>query len=263
MKKILVTNDDGVHAPGITALAEALSPLGDVTVVAPATEMSATSHSLTLTRPLHVERLADRVYSVDGTPTDCVYLALYEIVGRDTDLVVSGINWGWNLGDDITYSGTVAAALEGTLLGCPSFAISQERSKRMRYGRAAAFARVLAERVLHHGLPRDVYLNVNVPARPVHGVVFAGQGKRIYHDGVSAVPGQGGRTTYRIGGYPEWDEQPGSDFAAFRAGNITITPLRVDLTDRGTMARLRRWRLEVPRARPTRARAKPARSRRS
>lgn len=244
--KILVTNDDGVRAPGLAALAEALRPLGEVTVVAPAAEMSATAHALTLTRPLRVKRLSKGVYSVDGTPTDCVYLALYEIVGRDAALVASGVNWGWNLGDDITYSGTVAAALEGTLLGCPSFAVSQERSGRPAFGRAAAFARTLARRILEEGLPKDVYLNVNVPARRIRGVAFAAQGKRIYHDGVSATPGQGGKTTYRIGGYPEWDEQPGSDIAAFRAGCITITPLRVDLTDRKAISRLSRWTLPVP-----------------
>lgn len=248
-----MTNDDGVHAPGITALAAALAPLGSVTVVAPATEMSATSHSLTLARPLRVERISENVFSVDGTPTDCVYLALYQILGRDTDLVVSGVNHGWNLGDDITYSGTVAAALEGTLLGCPSFAMSQERAKTMRFGRAAAFARHLAERILDSGLPRDVYLNVNVPSRRIRGVALAHQGKRIYHEGVSAVPGQSGKHNYRIGGYVEWVDQPGSDVAAFRAGYVTITPLRVDLTDRRAMTRLARWRLAVPGVRRARS----------
>lgn len=245
--RILVTNDDGVGAPGITALAAAMSGLGNVTVVAPATEMSATSHSLTLRRPLRVKKHDEGIYSVDGTPTDCVYLAVFQILERKVDLVVSGINWGWNLGDDITYSGTVAAALEGTLLGVPSFAVSMERAKPMRYGRAAAFARTVAAQILERGLPRDVYLNVNVPARPIRGVAFAHQGKRMYHDGVSAERARDGETVYRIGGYPEWDEQPGSDFAAFRSGHITITPLRVDMTDRRFMGRLTRWDLPVPR----------------
>lgn len=252
--RILVTNDDGVGAPGLDALAEALGPLGEVTVVAPATEMSASAHSLTLTRPLRVKKFSDRIYSVDGTPTDCVFLAVFEILGGKADLLASGVNWGWNLGDDITYSGTVAAALEGTLLGIPSFAVSLERSKRPPHHRAAAFARVLAERVLEKGLPKDVYLNVNVPARPIRGVRFAHQGKRTYHDGVSAERRREGEAVYRIGGYPEWDEQPGSDIAAFRAGYITVTPLRVDMTDRRSMARLARWDLPVPRSRPARAR---------
>jgi 5'/3'-nucleotidase len=244
--KILVTNDDGVDAPGIEALARALRPLGEVTVVAPASEMSATSHALTLTRPLRLRRASEGVYAVDGTPTDCVYLALYQILGRDVDLVVSGINWGLNLGDDITYSGTVAAALEGTLLGCPSFAVSLERSNPMVYDRAAAFAATLARRILDDGLPPDVYLNVNVPSREIVGVEFARQGKRIYHDGVSTEPGEAGETLYRIGGYPEWDLQPGSDIAAFRGGNITITPLRIDLTDDASIAGLSGWRFAVP-----------------
>jgi 5'-nucleotidase len=244
--KILVTNDDGVAAPGIQALASALGSLGEVTIVAPASEMSATSHALTLTRPLRVTSVSEGVYAVDGTPTDCVYLAIYQILGRDVDLVVSGINWGINLGDDITYSGTVAAALEGTLLGCPSFAVSLERSRPMIYDRAAAFAATVARRILDVGLPSDVYLNVNVPARSIVGVEMARQGKRIYHEGVSAEPGEGGETLYRIGGYPEWDLQPGSDIAAFRAGNITITPLRVDQTDDAALASLAPWRFDVP-----------------
>jgi len=244
--RILVTNDDGVRAPGLAALASALKPLGQVTVVAPATEMSASAHSLTLRRPLRVTRVGRRVFSVDGTPTDCVYLALFQILRDGVDLVVSGVNRGWNLGDDITYSGTVAAALEGTLLGCKSFAVSVERSEPMRYRPAAAFARILAERLMRERLPAGIYLNVNVPARPILGVAVARQGKRIYHDGVSSEREAGGETVYRIGGYPEWEEQRGSDFERFRAGFITITPLRVDLTDRKTMSRLSRWRLRVP-----------------
>jgi len=248
--KILVTNDDGVHAPGLAALAEALRPLGEVTTIAPASEMSATSHALTLTRPLRATRLAERTWAVDGTPTDCVYLAIYELVGRDVDLVVSGINWGINLGDDITYSGTVAAALEGTLLRCKSFAISQERSQPMHYARAAAFAATLARRILDEGLPPEVYLNVNVPAREIRGVVLARQGKRIYHDGVSKEEDGDGTTVYRIGGYPEWDLQPGSDITAFREGNITITPLRIDLTDEAAIAGVAGWKLPVPEGEP-------------
>ena len=244
--KILVTNDDGVEAPGIAALADALKPLGEVTIVAPATEMSATSHALTLTRPLRVTPRGEGVFAVDGTPTDCVYLAIYHILGRDVDLVVSGINWGVNLGDDITYSGTVAAALEGTLLGCPSFAVSLERSKPMHYDRAAAFAATLARRVLDDGLPPQVYLNVNVPAREIVGVQLARQGKRIYHDGVAAEPGEEGETLYRIGGYPEWELSQGSDIASFRAGHITITPLRVDQTDDGALSALSKWRFDPP-----------------
>ena len=252
--RILVTNDDGVEAPGLAHLARSLRALGQVVVVAPETEMSASAHSLTLTRPLRVRKRSRSTYSVDGTPTDCVYLAIFEIVGPGIDLVVSGINRGWNLGDDITYSGTVAAALEGTLLRCPSFAISVERSAPMRYAPAAAFARTVAEQILEHGLPRDIYLNVNVPAGDIRGVRIARQGKRTYHDGVAPEKDEAGETVYRIGGYPEWHEQPGSDIAAFRAGHITVTPLKVDMTDRRTMGRLTTWRLPVPPRRQARRR---------
>ncbi len=244
--RILVTNDDGVGAPGLRELARALRDLGEVFVVAPETEMSASAHSLTLSRPLRVHRRSKRVFSVDGTPTDCVYLALFEIVKPKVDIVVSGINRGWNLGDDITYSGTVAAALEGTLLGCPSFAVSTERTRPMRYAPASRFARTLAGRIAKQGLPRDVYLNVNVPATSLKGVRIASQGKRTYHDGVSSEIAEGGETVYRIGGYPEWHEQPGSDIAAFRAGYITITPLNVNMTDTRFMSRLAGWRLPPP-----------------
>jgi 5'-nucleotidase len=259
--RILVTNDDGYDAPGIIALSRALGSLGEVTIVAPATEMSASSHSLTLSRGLRVKKHRPRVFSVDGTPTDCVYLALFKILDHEVDLVVSGINRGWNLGDDITYSGTVAAALEGTLLRRPSIAISVERSDPMRYKSAAAFAKVLAAKVAKDGLPRDVYLNVNVPARPIKGIVFAHQGKRIYHDGVSAEREKNGETVFKIGGYPEWEDQPGSDFASFREGFITITPLKVDMTDRKAMKTLKDWRLPVS-AGTARSQVRIARTRR-
>jgi 5'-nucleotidase len=250
--RILVTNDDGVEAPGLRALVRALRDIGEIVVVAPESEMSASAHSLTLTRPLKVKRRSRGVYSVDGTPTDCVYLALFEIVGRDVDLVVSGINRGWNLGDDITYSGTVAAALEGTLLGCPSFAISTEKARPMPYAPSAAFARTVAREVLRHGLPADTYLNVNVPAGPIKGVRLARQGKRTYHDGVATEKGSGGEVLYRIGGYPEWHEQPGSDIAAFRSGHITVTPLKVDMTNRAAMKVVSGWKLPPPPARKRR-----------
>lgn len=248
--RILITNDDGVGAPGLRRLARALRDLGDVVIVAPESEMSASAHSLTLTRGLRVRRHSRSLYSVDGTPTDCVYLAIFEILGREVDLVVSGINRGWNLGDDITYSGTVAAALEGTLLGCPSFAVSAQKARPMKYDVAAEFARTVATQVLRHGLARDTYLNVNVPSGTPRGVRIVRQGKRTYHDGVSTEKNGEGETVYRIGGYPEWHEQPGSDIAAFRAGYITITPLKVDMTDRKFMNVINRWRLPLPRRRP-------------
>src|SRR4029453_1293826 len=164
MPLILVTNDDGVTSEGIHALADAMKPLGDVLVVAPLQEASAIGHALTLRRPLRIESIADRVYGVDGTPTDCVNLATAILLkGRLPDLVVSGINKGWNLGDDITYSGTVSGALEGALLGPPGIAVSVKRTPAYDFGPSAAAAAKVAAAVLAHGIPPRCFLNINVP----------------------------------------------------------------------------------------------------
>ena len=171
MRQILVTNDDGVEADGLLALAAALAALGDVTVVAPAQESSAVSHALTLRRSLQLRKVREAWYSLDGTPTDCVHVAMREVLGRVPDLVVSGINNGLNVGDDVTYSGTVGGALEGTLLGAPALAVSLQRSSEpMDYAPAAAVALGLAETVLAQGLPRRTLLNINVPRGPHRGV---------------------------------------------------------------------------------------------
>src|SRR4051794_9648715 len=169
MKNILVTNDDGVHSEGIHALASALERLGEVTVVAPHLEASAIGHALTLRRPLRMEQLRDRVYEVDGTPTDCVNIAITHVYDRLPDLVVSGINKGYNLGDDVTYSGTVSGALEGSLLGIASIAVSMPRSRgAYDFSHAAAAAATMAGAVLERGLPAQTFLNINVPAgRPL------------------------------------------------------------------------------------------------
>ena len=164
MVRILVTNDDGVHSDGIHALAEALRAIGDVTVVAPHIEASAIGHALTLRRPLRVEQLRDRVYEVDGTPTDCVNIAFTKIFDARPDLVVSGINKGYNLGDDVTYSGTVSGALEGALLGVPSIAVSQERTRHQYdFTHAAAAAATIAGIVLRERLAPQTFLSLNVP----------------------------------------------------------------------------------------------------
>ena len=171
MRQILVTNDDGVEADGLRALAKTLRTLGDVTVVAPAEEASAVSHALTGRRPLQLREVREAWYSVDGTPTDCVNVAISEVMGRVPDLVVSGINNGLNVGDDVTYSGTVAGALEGVLLGAPALAVSLQRSSgSMDYTAAAQVARQLAASVLDQGLPPRTLLNVNVPRRAHHGI---------------------------------------------------------------------------------------------
>ncbi|MGD8329228.1 MAG: 5'/3'-nucleotidase SurE, partial [Acidobacteriota bacterium] len=190
MPLILVCNDDGVHAEGIGALAAALRPLGEVVMVAPDRERSAASHALTLHAPLRIREVEDGVFSVDGTPADCVYLGAVHVLERKPDLIVSGINHGVNVGDDVTYSGTIAAAIEGTILGVPSFAVSQEGNAevprgaqrgRFDFDNAGAVARELATRVLADGLPSDdILLNVNVPTGAVRGVRYTRQGKRTY-----------------------------------------------------------------------------------
>ncbi|PYQ10913.1 MAG: 5'/3'-nucleotidase SurE [Acidobacteria bacterium] len=229
---ILVTNDDGIAAPGLQVLAQALAAVGKVTIIAPDREQSASSHALTLHRPLRVNRQRDGVYSVDGTPTDCINLGILNLLAHRPRLVVSGINRGVNLGDDITYSGTVAAAFEGTLLGVPSFAISQQvNGEDPDFFVAARFAVLLARWILQVPLPAGTLLNVNVPQRKPHGTRLTRQGRRTYHQGVVERTDPSGRQYYWLGGIPpEWDESPGSDFAAIREGFVSLTPLHLDLT---------------------------------
>src|SRR5205814_6308426 len=179
MRRILVTNDDGYRSDGLTALAEALQPLGEVTIVAPVAEASAIGHALTLRHPLRLEHIADRVFAVDGTPTDCVNVAVTQVFRGLPDLVVSGINKGWNLGDDVTYSGTVAGALEGALLGVPSLAVSLRATRGdydIRY--AARAAATLARAMLRRPLPSRTFLNINVPKGPPKGFRVTVQAKR-------------------------------------------------------------------------------------
>jgi 5'-nucleotidase len=233
MPVILVTNDDGVRSPGIEALAEALASLGDVTVVAPVGESSAIGHALTLARPLRLERVRERVFSVDGTPTDCVNIAVSTVLGALPDIVVSGINNGYNLGDDVTYSGTVAGALEGVLLGVPSIAVSLDRRVPgpLDFAPAASTARMLAERVLRAGLPPRTLLNVNVPTGPVRGYQVTVQGKRNHVTKVTESVDPRGRSYYWIEeGESAWEDDPRSDYHAVRAGWVSVTPLQPDLT---------------------------------
>ena len=237
MRRILVTNDDGVHAPGIAALAAALAPLGEVTVVAPHHESSAIGHALTLARPLRLEEIRPRVYMVDGTPTDCVNVAITHVLTAPPDLVVSGINTGWNIGDDVTYSGTVSGALEGALLGVPSIAVSTERRRRSPrhveydFPPAALAARVVAEAVLDRGLPKNTFLNVNVPFGPNKGVRVTVQGKRNHVTEVEERLDPRGRRYFWIEeGQNDWEPHDRSDFQAVRDGYISVTPLQPDLT---------------------------------
>jgi 5'-nucleotidase len=244
---ILVSNDDGVRSAGIAALAASLRELGTVYVVAPDRERSAASHALTLTHPLRIERLAAGIFAVDGTPTDCVNLAVNGILrGKKISLIAAGINLGANLGDDITYSGTVSAAMEGTLLGIPSIAISLASRNHFRFEAAAAFAKKVARKVLRGGLPKDTLLNINVPNIPpeeIRGVKVTRQGKRIYGDSVIEKRDPRGRKYYWIGGdHLRRENIPGSDLEAVEQNAISVTPLHLDFTNYASMRVLRRWK---------------------
>lgn len=241
MGVFLVTNDDGVHAPGLAALAAALVDLGEVVVIAPDREQSAVGHALTLHRPLRAERLDERRFAVNGTPSDCVNLGVLGLLPEAPALVLAGINHGSNLGDDVTYSGTVSAAMEGTLLGVPSIAISLERAD-AGYAEAGRIARLVAARVLVEGLPPRTLLNVNVPAAPPRGVRLTQLGHRVYKEKVVEQTDPRGRTFYWIGaGPPQWDESEQTDITAVRDGYVSITPLHLDLTHFGALARMADW----------------------
>ncbi len=244
---ILITNDDGYGAAGLRALEEALAGLGDVWVVAPDREQSGQGHALSLHHPLRLEQRGPRHFAVQGTPTDCIYLGVNRIMESKPRIVVSGINRGVNLGDDITYSGTVSAAFEGTLMSIPSFAMSQQVVEdTVRFEGAARFARSLAEEVLRRGVPPETLLNVNVPAIPASGVRITRQGRRLFPGGVIERVDPKGRTYYWIGGAPaEWKDDPESDFAALGEGLISVTPLHLDLTNHKVIDDLQGWRLQV------------------
>jgi 5'-nucleotidase len=242
MPTILVTNDDGISSPGIKVLAKELKSIGDVYIAAPETEQSAVAHALTLHRPLRSERVSNQTYYVNGTPTDCVIVAVSKLLPHRPDIIVSGINNGENLGDDITYSGTVAAAIEGTLLGIPSIAVSLVRNNgdngayRMvasKYQVAAHYARDLAAKVLEKGLPDDTLLNVNVPfGKKVNGVRITKQGKMRYDNSIKDLHDPRGREYYWIGGgMPQWKAGENTDFEAIQSGYISVTPVHLDLTN--------------------------------
>lgn len=242
---ILITNDDGIGAEGLRILETSLAPLGEVWVVAPDREQSGQGHALTLNHPLRIERRGPRHFAVQGTPTDCIYLGVNEVVTRRPRLVVSGINRGTNLGDDITYSGTVSAAFEATLMNVPAFAVSQQiQDGQADFAAAAAFARGLAAEILERGLPTDTLLNVNVPQRAPKGLKVTRQGKRLYPGEVIKRADPKGRTYYWIGGAPAaWAEDPESDFAALQEGMISLTPLHLDLTNHRVLDEVRAWNL--------------------
>ena len=232
MPLILVTNDDGVQSEGIHALAEAMKPLGDVIVVGPLQEASAIGHALTLRRPLRIETLREGVYAVDGTPTDCVNIGCEIILKRLPDLVVSGINKGWNLGDDITYSGTVSGALEGALLGAPGIAVSLRRTPIYDFGPAAAAAATVAQMVLSKGIPPRTFLNINVPTGTPKGLRVTTQAKRNHITQIDSRTDPRGNAYYWIDeALDEYHPDGGrSDYEAVMEGYASVTPLQPDLT---------------------------------
>jgi 5'-nucleotidase len=240
MPRILVTNDDGVRSEGIHALAKALRPLGDVVVVAPHIEASAIGHALTLRRPLRVEQLDSHVYEVDGTPTDCVNIGVAKILNGMPDLIVSGINKGYNLGDDVTYSGTVSGALEGALLGVPSVAVSLERtSGTYDFEPSASAAAVIAAHVLGGAIAPPTFLSLNVPTGKPKGFRLTVQAKRNHVTIVDERCDPRGKAYYWIEeGENAWEPHDRSDFQAVRDGYVSVTPLQPDLTDQDALAKL-------------------------
>jgi len=251
---ILVTNDDGVFAPGLLALKRALEPLGQVTVFAPDHNWSAAGHSKTMHKPLRASKveLSDGTlaYTTTGAPSDCVGLAMLGLVDPLPDLVVSGINQGLNVGHDITYSGTVAGAMEAVVSGLPAIAVSLDSYEPGKdFGPAAHFAARLAHMVQREGLPANTFLNVNVPAVPagqIRGVLLTRLGKRLYNDALIRRQDPRGRDYYWIGGGPPSGiVEDGTDIGAVANGFISVTPLCMDMTDYGLLERLQRWHAEL------------------
>jgi 5'-nucleotidase len=248
MPHILVTNDDGVHSEGIRMLADALAHLGDVTVVAPIQEASAIGHALTLRRPLRIDTIAGNVFAIDGTPTDCVNIAITHVLKKQPDLIVSGINKGWNLGDDVTYSGTVSGALEGALLGIPSIAVSAQRVRdETEFGPSARAAAIIAESVLTRGLPRFTLLNVNVPRGAQKGFKATVQAKRNHITVVSERMDPRHKPYYWIEeGENHWEPHDQSDYQAVLDGYVSITPLQPDMTAHAAMEYVEHLARAVP-----------------
>lgn len=243
--KILVSNDDGYLATGINALASALSKVAEIVVVAPERNHSGASNSLTLHSPLRIRKVADNHYFVDGTPSDCVHLALSGFLDFEPDIVVSGVNHGANLGDDVIYSGTVAAAMEGRFLGFPAIAVSLVGHRAVHFDTAARVACDLIERLQRHPLPSDVILNVNVPDRAYEeltGLVAARLGFRHRSEPLIESEDPQGSKIYWIGpAGPGQDAGPGTDFAAIEEGAVSVTPLKVDLTRHEALDRVSDW----------------------
>ncbi len=243
----LITNDDGIHSPGLEALVKVLSIHAECVVIAPDRDNSAVSHSLTMNRPLRVTKLDDDFYTLDGTPTDCVAIGLNKIVKRKPDLLVSGINPGPNLGDDISYSGTVSAAVEGTMYGIPSLAVSLAGDAPYNFEKPADIAAKISKQILKQGLPENTLLNVNVPSvNSIRGIKITRQGRRLWDNAIQETLDPWGRKHYWIGGgtpYPDSGED--TDVYAIRNSYISVTPIHLDLTNHQGIDQLKNeWNLE-------------------
>jgi len=244
--QILVTNDDGVQSDGIHRLADALRPLGAVTIVAPVSESSAIGHALTLRRPLRIEPVREGIYAVDGTPTDCVNLAITSVLRELPALVVSGINKGFNIGDDVTYSGTVAGALEAALLGIPAVAVSLQGGVRFDFDPAARVAASVAGALLRRPLPGRTFLNINVPRGAIKGIRTTVQARRNHITAVTARVDPRGREYYWIDeAQDDWEPHDRSDHQAVRDGYVSVTPLHPDLTAHGQLRLVDEMELDV------------------
>jgi 5'-nucleotidase len=247
--RILISNDDGVLAPGIEILAEEIAKIAFVDVIAPDRNRSGASNSLTLLNPLRVRQLANGAHSVDGTPTDCVHLALTGYFPEKYDMVISGINDGSNLGDDVLYSGTVAAAMEGCNLGIPSIAISCVSRDVQNYHSAAVFARKIATQVLQNNLPSMTMLNVNVPDLPlseIKGIEITRLGTRHNSESTKQLQDPRGRTIYWIGEQgEEADAGEGTDFYAVKRGFVSVTPIHLDMTNYKVFDNVASWMDEI------------------
>jgi len=244
MTRILLTNDDGIHSDGLGKLERALRELGDVYVVAPAAEMSGASHSLTLARPLRIRQIDSRHWTVDGTPTDCVTLALHKILEEDErpHVCVSGINHGGNLGDDATYSGTVAGALEATILGVPGLAVSLVAREHFDFTEAARFAVLATRKILSEGLPDGTLLNMNVPQGDIKGVQVTRQGIKNARPVITEHIDPRGKPYFWIGEqYFRSNAEDGTDYRAIEEGYVSITPLKSDMTDHALLSSLESW----------------------
>lgn len=244
MTRILLTNDDGIHSDGLIQLENALREVGDVYVIAPAAEMSGASHSLTLARPLRIRQIDDRHWTVDGTPTDCVTLALHKILPEEKrpHVCVSGINHGGNLGDDATYSGTVAGALEATILGVPGIALSLVAREQFDFTEAARFAVSAVRKILSEGLPEGTLLNINIPRGEIKGVRVTRQGIKNARPVISEHIDPRGKPYFWIGEeYFRSNSEDGTDYRAIELGYVSVTPLKSDMTDHAALAHLDSW----------------------